>query len=184
MTGVQEMVVVVASQNPVKKEATKQGFEAMFTSHSFTFVSQESDSGVSSQPLSDAETILGARNRVCDIRRRHPAADFYVGIEGGVEDIDGELHEFAWVVIENATRKTGKGRSAVFIAPPEIRRLILEEKKELGDAGDIVFGQENCKQKTGVVGMLTNGVVDRVELYRHPVVMALAPFVHGARYSA
>jgi len=175
--------IVVASKNPVKQAAVEQGFAAVFPELACSFEAVLSNSGVSDQPLSDEETLRGALNRVVDIRRQKPRADFYIGIEGGVEDREGELHEFAWAVVEDFSGKIGKGRSAVFIAPPEIRRLILDEGKELGDAGDIVFKQENCKQKTGVIGLLTNGAIDRVELYRHPMIIALTPFVHPELYS-
>ncbi|MFQ5540701.1 MAG: DUF84 family protein [Candidatus Paceibacteria bacterium] len=177
------MLVVVASENPVKRNATELAFTSMFPEHIFSFETMKSVSGVSDQPLSDAETLRGVRARVQYVRDRVPHAAFFVGIEGGVEDIDGELHEFAWVVIESTDGTEGKGRSAVFLAPPEIRRLVLEEKKELGEAGDIVFGEENCKQKTGVVGLLTGAVINRMELYRHPAILALIPFIQRDLYS-
>lgn len=176
------MRVVVASQNPVKIQTALQAFQEVFPHAPCECEGVSVESQVASQPLSDRETLEGAQNRVANARSRVPDADFYVGIEGGVEDCDNELHSFAWIVVESKEGKRGKGRSAAFIVPPEIRRLIIEEGKELGDADDIVFGGTNTKQKNGSIGLLTNDVITRTELYRHATVAALIPFIHEHLY--
>lgn len=176
------MRVIVASTNPVKIETALRAFQAVFPNASCECEGVSAESQVSNQPLSDKETLEGAQNRVAHARSQVPDADFYVGIEGGVEDFDNELHCFAWIVIESKEGKRGKGRSAAFIVPPEIRRLIIEEGKELGDADDIVFGGTNTKQKNGSIGLLTNDVITRTELYRHAAVSALIPFIHQHLY--
>jgi non-canonical (house-cleaning) NTP pyrophosphatase len=56
-------VIVVASQNPVKVEATRRGFAKMFPQLALHVQSVAAVSGVRQQPLSDAETLQGARNR-------------------------------------------------------------------------------------------------------------------------
>jgi len=174
--------VVVASTNPVKLEVAKRAFGACFPGEDFDFECVKAVSGVSDQPLSDEETLRGAHIRIASTKALAPDADFYIGLEGGVEDVHGELHEFAWVVVESREGTLGKGKSATFFAPPEIRRLILEEGKELGDAADIVFGDSNSKQKQGAIGHLTRGVIDRAELYRHAAVFALLPFIQEELY--
>lgn len=176
------MRIVVASKNPVKIETAFRAFKAVFPDASCACEGVSAESQVSSQPLSDRETLVGAQNRVVNARSQVPDADFYVGIEGGVEDCDNELHCFAWIVVESKEGKRGKARSAAFIVPPEIRRLIIEEGKELGDADDIVFGGTNTKQKNGSIGLLTNDVITRTELYRHATVAALIPFIHEHLY--
>lgn len=176
------MRVVVASQNPVKIETALRAFQEVFPHVPCECEGVSAESQVSSQPLSDHETLEGAQNRIASARGRVPDADFYVGIEGGVEDCDNELHCFAWIVVESKEGKRGKGRSAAFIVPPEIRRLIIEEGKELGDADDLVFGGTNTKQKNGSIGLLTNDVITRTELYRHAAIAALIPFIHEHLY--
>ena len=52
-------VIVVASQNPVKMEATRRGFEKMFPGTIFHLQAVAASSGVRQQPLSDAETLQG-----------------------------------------------------------------------------------------------------------------------------
>ena len=174
--------VVVASTNPVKINTTKLAFESVFPEQEFAFEGVKAPSNISDQPLSDTETFQGACNRIRNAKVLAPGADFYVGLEGGVEDTDGDLHEFAWIVVESSSGKTGKGKTATFIAPPIFRKLVLEDKKEMGVAGDIVFGESNSKQKMGGIGLLTKGIIDRTELYRHAVVSALIPFIHEKLY--
>jgi len=53
---------------------------------------------------------------------------------------------------------------------------------ELGTANDLVFSQTNSKQKNGAVGLLTHNKVDRTELYRQAVILALIPFVNPDLY--
>ena len=59
----QAQTLVVASQNPVKVEATRRGFVSMFPGRAFSLHPVAVPSGVRPQPLSDAETLQGALNR-------------------------------------------------------------------------------------------------------------------------
>lgn len=174
--------VAIGSTNPVKIETARQAFVALFPNEEFSFDGVKAASGIADQPMSDTETLHGALNRIADTRRLVPGADFYVGMEGGVEDTNGELWEFAWIVIESQDGRQGKGRTSTFVAPPKMRELIVNEGKEVGDAADIIFAESNSKQKMGAIGLLTRGVIDRTELYRHAAVHALIPFVHPELY--
>ena len=55
--------VVVGSINPVKIEAVRLGFTHIFPQEKWKVIGCQVDSLVKSQPLSDVEAILGARNR-------------------------------------------------------------------------------------------------------------------------
>ncbi len=167
--------VMVASKNPVKIRAALLGFERMFPAESFSAESVSVPSGVSLQPMTDAETLAGARNRARNAREKHPDADFWVGIEGGVDEIGGEMHAFAWVVILRGEKGYGEARSASFLLPRVLVELI-QQGVELGEADDRVFGRQNSKQENGAVGLLTGDVVDRLGLYVMPVELALIPF--------
>jgi inosine/xanthosine triphosphatase len=138
-------------------------------------------SGVSIQPMSSAETLQGAFNRARGAMEMVPSGDFWVGIEGGVEEAEGEMAAFAWVVV--LTRdKAGKGRSGTFFLPERIAQLI-RSGKELGEADDIVFGKTNSKQKNGAIGILTGDVIDRARLYEGAVILALVPFRNPDLYA-
>jgi inosine/xanthosine triphosphatase len=166
--------IVVASTNPVKIQAALDGFRRMFPNEEFQARGVAAASGVSDQPMSDAETLQGARNRAAAARSAAPEVDFWVGIEGGVEDQARGLEAFAWIVIADRQR-AGKSRTATFTLPEEIARLV-RQGVELGDADDQVFGRSNSKQQNGSVGILTGDVIDRAVYYAQAVILALIPF--------
>jgi len=174
--------VVVASQNPVKIKSVVDGFARMFPERRFVCEGVAVPSGVSHQPMDDAETLRGAECRAQNARRVRPEADFWVGVEGGVEDRDGVLHGFAWVVVLSRELE-GRSRTASFEIPPAVADLV-REGVELGHADDRVFGRTNSKQKNGAVGLLTRDVIDRAALYEPAVVLALIPFRNPALYGA
>jgi len=174
--------VVVASGNPIKIQATLNAFSRMFAPGRFEVGGAKVASGVGAQPMSDVEALRGAENRVLAVEERVPEADFWVGIEGGVEESDGEFLAFAWVVVRSAGF-SARGRSGAFVLPAPVSELI-RAGKELGEADDIVFGRRNSKQKEGALGLLTGNVIDRRELYEHAIILALVPFKSSELYSA
>jgi inosine/xanthosine triphosphatase len=172
--------IVVASKNPVKLEAVRQGFEKMFPEERFELLGISVPSDVSDQPFDDKETLAGARNRADNASKAVKAADFYVGIEGGVQPDGDELVSVAWVVIKSA-EKYGRARTGSFLLPREVARL-MREGKELGEADDIVFKRNNSKQDNGAVGILTGNATDRTKYYGEAVLLALIPFRNSGLY--
>jgi inosine/xanthosine triphosphatase len=166
--------IIVASTNRVKVEAALGGFRAIFPDQNFEAQGVTVESGVSAQPQSSAETLIGAHNRAKAARACIPDADYWVGIEGGIEHIGGEMEVFAWIVIMGR-QKTSQSRTATFYLPHEITDLI-RQGYELGDADDRVFGRSNSKQQNGSVGILTDDVITRRAYYEHAVILALIPF--------
>ena len=166
--------IVLASKNPVKVQSVFIGFRQMFPDETFNVQGVSVPSGVSDQPFSDAETLQGALNRVENAEKELPRADYWVGIEGGVEEVDGELRAFAWVIVRSETMQ-GKGCTGTFVLPPRVAELV-HSGLELGKADDVVFQRTNSKQESGAVGLLTGDVITRAELYAHAVVLALIPF--------
>ena len=171
--------VLVASQNPVKLEAVKEGLSA-FLKDDLELLGVSVESGVGDQPMSDEETLLGASNRVMRILNQFPGHDYYVGLEGGVEQHASGLMAFAWMVISNGER-IGKARTASFFLPPEVAKLV-RDGMELGHADDVVFSKSNSKQQNGAVGLLTSDVITRKSLYRPAVQMAFIPFLNPELY--
>lgn len=172
--------VVIASGNPVKINAVKIGFSQMFGDVQFEFEGIEVPSEVQDQPMDNSTTLAGAVNRAKNAEAAKQQAQYWVGIEGGIEKTDGEMEAFAWVVIRSK-KGIGKAKTGTFLLPREIIQLI-EEGKELGEADDIVFGHTNSKQKNGAVGILTDNAVDRTTLYAQAVMLALIPFRNPRHY--
>lgn len=173
------MKIVVASQNPVKINAALKSFEVCFEGP-FQIEAVSVASGVSDQPMNEDETLQGAVNRVGNARREYPGASFYIGIEGGVSLHNGRLFAFAWIVVANDQFES-HARTASFELPPVIRDLI-NDGLELGEADDRVFKQQNSKQQSGAVGLLTGERVTREDLYRQACLLALIPFLSPKLY--
>ena len=173
---------MVASLNPVKTQAVINGFQRMFPDVEFSIQNVSVPSGVSHQPLTDAETLQGALNRVLRASQQLPQADYWVGIEGGVEATSqGEMIAFAWVVVYDSER-VGRGRTGTFYLPHAISDLV-RQGKELGEADDIIFGRVNSKQENGAVGLLTGDVINRAQFYEQAVILALIPFKNSGLYA-
>ncbi|RFU72835.1 ntpase [Trichoderma arundinaceum] len=173
----QAVRVVVASRNPVKISAAREGFSGMFPSEKFSFTGVSVPSGVAEQPMTDAETLQGARNRAFNARDAEPQADYWVGIEGGVDDSGDAMETFAWVVVlgkpseklseptnsgASKPERMGRARTAAFFQPEEVASLV-RGGMELGPADDQVFGSENSKQHSGSIGLLTGDLINRFE---------------------
>ncbi len=166
--------IIVASQNPVKIQAALNGFQKMFPDQTFRAEGVSAPSGVNHQPMTDDETLQGALNRAQNARNLVGDADYWVGIEGGCDEMHGELVAFAWIVALSHERM-GKARTGTFPLPAEVARLV-RQGVELGEADDRVFKRFNSKQGNGAVGILTRDVIDRTGYYEHAVILALVPF--------
>ena len=172
------MKVVVASHNPAKIRASKEAFALQFPKEIIEIIPLSVESGVRDQPLSDKETRHGARNRAHNARQLQPEADFWVGLEGGKETIDGQLMAFAWMAVLGAGRQIGEARTVTLPLPPAGKALV-DQGLELGDANDQVFSTVNSKQQGGAFGLLTNGLYTREGVYTEALVIALVPFVNA-----
>lgn len=171
------MKVVVTSHNPVKIEAVREAFKSQFPKHEIELIPLAVESGVSDQPMTDEETRQGARNRVENAKSKCPDADYWVGLEGGLDIFDDHLMAFAWMVIASGENLISETRSATLPLPPDIQALVLGGM-ELGEANDRVFSTLNSKQGGGAFGLLTNGLMTRESIYTQTLILALIPFVH------
>jgi inosine/xanthosine triphosphatase len=106
--------LVVASTNPVKVQAAANGFHSMFPNLELNIVSVAVASGVRQQPLSDTETLTGALQRVQNASLLMPDADYWIGIEGGIDEQGAEMLAFAWVVAGDQRRSRRSSRSLAF----------------------------------------------------------------------
>jgi inosine/xanthosine triphosphatase len=176
-----QLLIIVGSKNPVKIKCTDSAFHQAFE-ETFLIEGLNVGSDVSSQPVGDEETFRGARNRALNSKAVFPEADYWVGIEGGVEEVGEEMQAFAWVVIVDSAGKIGKAKTATFFLPPAITALI-KGGMELGDADDHFFEREQSKIGNGAVGILTKDLISRKDYYTPAVILALIPFMNPEIYS-
>lgn len=173
--------IITGSTNPVKIAVVEEVFTDAFPNEVCTFSSFAAPSGVSDQPIGIAETKQGAYNRAQACHEQHPEADYWVGLEGGIEVIDDEYWTSAWMSVIDATGVVGYGRTSAFMLPPEITARI-KAGEELGHATDAVFNEHNSKHKGGAIGALTDGHITRQTFYRDALRFALIPFLKPELY--
>lgn len=171
------MRIVVSSSNPVKIAASKAAFGLVYPGHEIEAIAVTVPSGVSEQPESDEESRRGAQNRARNAQQAHPDADYWVGLEGGLEWIDGEPLASAWMVVINRDGRLGEARTPTLPLPPAVKQLLLQGL-ELGEANDRVFATAHSKQAGGAYGLLTQNRMTRQSVYTEALTLALLPFSH------
>ncbi|MEM7452954.1 MAG: inosine/xanthosine triphosphatase [Planctomycetota bacterium] len=167
--------IAVGSKNPVKINAALTGFQSVFPDERFVAQGYSAPSGVNDQPMSCTETLTGATNRAEALKELAPDVDFRVGIEGGIEEVDGTFFAGAWIVVDDREGNRARGRSGSFALPPEVKTMI-ERGIELGHANDRLFKERDTKRRGGAIGSLTGGVITRELLYVHAMVLTLVSF--------
>jgi len=175
------MQVVVASTNPVKIDATTRAFHRLFGDLGWQFKGVDVASGVPDQPMSDAESLTGAKNRVKAAATLKPKADYWVGIEGGSEERDNDIATFAWIVVQH-NGQISRARTSEFFQPHKIKEL-MRQGLELKKAADQIFRTTDSGKKTGAIGLLTNNAVTRTDFYEQAVILALVPFFKPELYN-
>jgi len=192
--------ILIASGSIAKINAVKLGMKEILQLTDSDIVVESIlnlDSGVSDQPMSDAETIAGARNRLVQITSqmmKEKNAEFAISIEGGLETNQHDsqqsyLQSFAWVCLKHRDSEdfVSETRSSTFVLPDIVSKKIMEDKEELGVAQDEYFSQFNRedlgigKGEAGTIGPLTFGVVSRSQYYAPAVTFAFIPFLHQVR---
>lgn len=167
--------VAIGSTNPTKIEAVRQAFAIVWPIKSFEFLGVATDSGVSAQPMSDEETISGARTRA-EKALQNTDADFGVGIEGGLHCVNNHWFDSSWIAVIDRHGNVGIGSSVKIIVPEHVMNLI-HEGDELGTALDKAFNRVNVKQAEGHLGLMTKNAITRTSAGRDGVIVALAHFL-------
>jgi inosine/xanthosine triphosphatase len=169
--------IAVGSKNPVKVEAVKAAFAAYWPELELESIGSEVNSGVSHQPLSDDETIKGATNRAKAALKYDSDAAYGVGIEGGMQELDGKWFDTQWAVVINREGKISIGQGVRIPVPNSMMKMI-HQGMELGDVIDKVFNQTNMKQAGGYINEVTQGIINREQMVFGAVVSALIPFAN------
>lgn len=165
------MTIFVGSQNPVK-------INAVVTAASETWPNVQVQglnipSGISDQPISDEETKLGAENRALkaledgllssDSATQKEALG--IGLEGGFFVADDDT---VWNTVWGAVADPKGNLFSVSGSRFELKEPLasaLKSGKELGPFMSSLTGFSEVNQKQGMIGVITNGFIDRTEAY-------------------
>ncbi len=173
--------VTVGSSNPVKVGAARNIFARLFEEAHVTAV--EVPSGVSNQPVGEAETTQGAVNRARAALAATPGAQWGVGLEGGVTFRNGQCWMIQYCAVAHADGRVHVAPGVQFLLPPVIGAGVANGG-EVGPLFDGLSGIRDIKKKGGAIGFLTHGLVVREEMYTQMVAAALVPFLHPELYQA
>ena len=137
-------------------------------------------SGVSCNPLSLNENIIGAKNRAKkayeQIEKENDSLKFGVGIEAGMYPVEEASTQYMDCSI--CSIYDGKEFYIGFSPSFEYPQIVVDRTlagEEIGFMTD-VFGN-TAKGRKGAIGVLTNGRVYRDELEEYAVMMALTKIV-------
>ncbi|WP_066057439.1 DUF84 family protein [Robertmurraya korlensis] len=155
------MRVAVGSKNQTKVRAVEEAFKR----YEARIEAVDVPSGVSEQPFSDEETIQGAINRA-QAALEKCGAEVGIGLEGGVQQTKFGIMLCNW----GALIQTGKppiiSGGARILLPKEVEHRLLVGG-ELGPIMDDFMNKTNIRSKEGAIGIFTNGLIPRQEMFLH-----------------
>ncbi len=173
-----KLEVLVGSKNKTKLEAVERAFSIYFPEFEVNGI--EVKSGVPEQPKNE-EIYKGAKNRTLELRKLNSKADFFVGIESGIELLSRNWFCCGVIYISDREGKENYGKSPHFKLPNEMLTNVLAGE-ELNRAKEEYFIRNRVESSETLIEFLTNGIIDRTELYKVGVIMALIPFINKRVY--
>ncbi|KAJ3231097.1 hypothetical protein HDU81_004038 [Chytriomyces hyalinus] len=177
------MIVVVGTTNPAKLSAVTIALKELFPDRAQDLIVRgvSVKSGVSDQPMSDEETILGATNRAKRALESDAEADFGIGVEGGCQKIGDKYFEGGWTVVVDRNGVIGVGSSARYELSAKIMDKLLQGI-ELATVIDDISGETDVRSKGGAMGILTNGLLNRDTCYVHGIYFAFSRWISDGKY--
>jgi inosine/xanthosine triphosphatase len=170
------MKVAVCSKNPVKIEAATEAFCSYFDEINLTSIEMTNNKDVKSQPMTSHETLNSAVKRV-QIARERIDADFYVSMEGGMNCDDFGAFLTWYVCVGNNLGEISIAGGGRMPLPKKIYNELKNNiETELGDIMDRVTKEENIKQKGGSTAVFTGNRIQRKDVFKREIIMALIPF--------
>lgn len=161
--GMLGMQFMIGSMNRAKVEAATKVISVYYPKAEIQRT--ESESGVNAQPIGDEETIEGAINRATFIQKNYPEA-IAIGLEGGVRMIGEDMYICNWGALSLPNGQIITAGGAQIRLPNELAEEI-KNGKELGPVIESYFNEKGLRQKEGAMGILTAGLITRVELFVH-----------------
>ncbi len=186
------MNILIASSNPTKIEGAKKAFKEFIKIKKLSeeniavrpfklnIYSAKLPSNVSEQPIGWQETLNGAYNRAQNAvnyaKQKNLNIDYFVGIEGGIVYINNIPHliNIASVINQKGTHYWGS--STFHPLPSKVNDFILDNK-ELAHFADWLSKDTDIRSKQGMVGVLTDNAITRLDINYMAVRSALIGFI-------
>ncbi|MDD3171382.1 MAG: DUF84 family protein [Bacilli bacterium] len=160
--------VYLGSKNAAKLKAVEMALP------DYEIIGIDAKSGVSNQPLTDEETIKGAFNRAKEL----PQDGLRLGLEAGVEIHNDVMFLINWGVLIDEENNTFYAGGTRIPLPEEVRRGIIEDKKELSEVMEKYSDIDNIRSKEGAIGYLTCNQVTRSDIFIHIVKLLYGQYLY------
>lgn len=171
------MIIVLGSENIPKRDSVANAFGLAYPGEEINVSCIKTESGVSSHPTSAQEAVKGAINRANNAQLQSPNGDYFVGIEGGLLQVDDRAWEIGWVAILDCEGKIAVGLSAGIELKGRLLKAILDGQ-ELNDVLDDIYGIGKIGNSNGFYGLATDDLVTRQQAYEQGIHFALAQYKH------
>lgn len=167
------MKVAVGTKNSTKVKAV----QAVFHEMHHTIIASDVQPSVSKQPFSDEETLQGAIERAT-LAVHEQQAHIGIGLEGGVFIAQDETIWLCnWGALVDRDGVVVVAGGARIPLPDEIG-IQLKRGKELAEVIDEYANRRDVRSNEGAIGILTNGTLDRTNMYTHIVYMLKGQYEH------
>jgi inosine/xanthosine triphosphatase len=177
------VTVFVASTRSAKVDAVRVAIERIaaidprFTSAAIETV--DVGAVAPAMPMTDRETLDGARARAAAAARSAARPFLAIGLEGGLSSEPLEALT-SWAAVTDGDR-WGYGSGGRIVLPDAIAHQV-RGGRELGDVIDEAAG-EAIRGTRGAWGLLTLDLVGRRDAFITATIAALAPFYNATMYS-
>lgn len=169
------MKIAIGSSNPAKRLAVE---KAVQTAHlGGEVIALSVPSGVREQPFSDTETKQGAINRAKAVLEK-AEAHIGIGLEGGVMETEDGLYLCNWGALAVKEQPVITAGGARILLPEEVAEQ-LRSGQELGPVMDQFTHKKGIRQHEGAVGVFSNGLVTRDEMFLHVAKLLLGQFLRN-----
>jgi non-canonical (house-cleaning) NTP pyrophosphatase len=105
-------------------------------------------------------------------------ANFGIGLEGGVETLDGIMYLSGWVAIVDENEMIGLGSAGHVEMPSDIAKE-LENGAELGNLMAKIH-ERDVRNNDGTFGILTDGYISRSEAFEYALTCAFTKHISAA----
>lgn len=174
--------IVLGSLNPVKLAALNEVLPLFPIMGNPELSTHEASSGVSGQPLTIYETMLGAKNRAIDsyVRFKDENSILGIGIESGLIDIPigncGKADFCVCALFDG--QKFLFGFSQMFVLPRVVETLVVNNGMDLNKAFYSLQLTDNPKigNAEGMISLLSSGRITRQSYTVQALVAAFIQF--------
>ena len=171
------MKIAVGTKNPSKLCAVEDAFKALYPDTLIECIGVDVPSGVSEQPMNDDETMFGAQNRAQEALIAVKDANYGVGLEGGLHQVQGTWFTGNFASVVSRSGLVGFGISPRVAVPEELIQKV-KSGVDLSKAFQAVFGIAEIGKKEGLLGYMTNGVITRASASKDAIIAAMGQVRH------